>query len=136
MQYAIKAEVQNPLARSWTFEAQKTMYGGKNVQPGDRIFVLASENEGGLGLIAQGCVTSAEEVPQRTGIERQTPRVTLVVKCLRRARLPLGRAELKRFSDWTVGRAETELNFKFYRQATNKVIGLTEPTADFLDGFF
>jgi hypothetical protein len=43
--YAIKSEVADPNARSWTFEAQKTMYGGKRVRKGDQIFVFASENE-------------------------------------------------------------------------------------------
>jgi hypothetical protein len=32
--------------------------------------------------------------------------------------------------------AETELNFKFYRQATNKVVGITDEAAAFLDRFF
>ena len=31
---------------------------------------------------------------------------------------------------------ETELNFKFYRQATNKVIGISDQTAAFLGKFF
>ena len=29
--YAIKAEVSDPNASSWTFKAQKTMYGGKRI---------------------------------------------------------------------------------------------------------
>ncbi len=32
--------------------------------------------------------------------------------------------------------AETEFNFKFYRQATNKIVGITDETAAFLDRFF
>jgi hypothetical protein len=34
------------------------------------------------------------------------------------------------------GRPETQLNFKFYRQATNKIIGILDETAAFLRGFF
>ena len=34
------------------------------------------------------------------------------------------------------GRPATELNFKFYRQATNKIVGLSNEVAAFLDGFF
>jgi hypothetical protein len=34
------------------------MYGGKNIAEGDTIFVFASENEGGPGLIAMGVVSS------------------------------------------------------------------------------
>ena len=52
------------------------------------------------------------------------------------AKRRLGRSELKPFSDWKDGRPETELNFKFYRQATNKIAGISEETAAFLRGFF
>jgi len=34
------------------------------------------------------------------------------------------------------GRPETELNFKFYRQATNKIVGISEQAAAFLEGHF
>jgi hypothetical protein len=44
--------------------------------------------------------------------------------------------ELKVFSTWNDGRPETELNFKFYRQATNKIIGISDEAAAFLQGFF
>jgi len=46
--------------------------------------------------------------------------------------VPLGRAELKGFSSRNDGRPETELNFKFYRQATNKIVGISEATETFL----
>ncbi|WP_224634134.1 hypothetical protein [Mesorhizobium sp. CA10] len=48
----------------------------------------------------------------------------------------MGRNELKRFKDWKDGRPETELNFKFYRQATNKIVGISDVTAAFLNSFF
>jgi hypothetical protein len=75
--YAIKAAVKDPDAPVFTFRAQKTMYGGKRVRPGDVIFIFASETDGGTGL-----------------------------------------------------------NFKFYRQATNKVVGLSEEAASYLTRFF
>jgi len=31
---------------------------------------------------------------------------------------------------------QTELNFKFYRQATNKIVGLSNETAEFLGKYF
>ena len=34
------------------------------------------------------------------------------------------------------GRPETELNFKFYRQATNKIVGISDAAAAFLEEFF
>jgi len=65
MMFVIKAEVSGPVPRTFTFHAQKTMYGGKRVGAGDTIFVFASENEGGAGLIGSGVVTLAESVIQR-----------------------------------------------------------------------
>jgi hypothetical protein len=112
------------------------MYGGKHIAGGDTIFLFASENEGGHGLIARGVVTSAEPVAKKRGVERQTPRVSVTIKRTALAKRPLGRNELKPFSDWKDGRPETELNFKFYRQATNKIVGILDETADFLTGFF
>ena len=136
MIFAIKAEIRETRARTFAFRAQKTMYGGKRVAKGDTIFVFASENEGGLGLIASGVVTSARAIAKKRGIRRQTPRVSITIKRTALAKRRLGRRELKLFSDWKDGRPETELNFKFYRQATNKIAGLSEEAAEFLRGFF
>ena len=136
MIYAIKAEVSDPNASSWIFKAQKTMYGGNRISRGDVIFVFASENEGGSGLVAVGAVSQAEAAPKRQGVERQTPRVSITVNRTGQAKRRLGRSELKPFSDWNDGRPETELNFKFYRQATNKIVGLSEEAAAYLHGFF
>lgn len=52
------------------------------------------------------------------------------------ARHRLGRAQLKPFADGNDGRPETELNFKCYRQSTNKVVGLSAQAAAFLSAFF
>ena len=136
MPFAIKAEVRDPKTKTFLFAAQKTMYGGKAIAKGDTVFVFASENEGGPGLVARGVVGSAEAVPRKRGIARQTPRVTLTVRRTALAKRPLGRAELRRFADWADGRPETELNFKFYRQATNKIVGISDEAAAFLGGFF
>jgi hypothetical protein len=133
--FAIKAEVGNPRARSFTFDRQKTMYEGKRIAEGDVIFIFASENEGGSGLVASGVVTSAVALPRRRGAARQTPCVSITVRRTALARRHLGRQELKPFSDWTDGRPETELNFKFYRQATNKIVGISDTTAAYLRRF-
>ena len=98
--FAIKAEVADPQAAAFAFAAQKTMYGGKHVTAGDTVFVFASENEGGRGLVARGVVVSAAAVPRKSGIARQTPRVSLTVRRTALARRALGRNELKPFSDW------------------------------------
>ena len=136
MAYAIKAEITDPPAETFVFAAQKTMYGGKGIAEGDVVFLFANENEGGQGLVARGVVTSSEAVPRRPDLERQTPRVSVAIRRTALATRRLGRDELKRFKDWQDGRPETELNFKFYRQATNKVAGISDATAAFLDGFF
>ena len=133
--YVIKTEVTDVNARSWTFEGQKTMYGGKHISEGDTILIFASENEGGPGLIAGGTVISAEMTPRKLGVERQTPRVSITVRRTARAKRRLGRSELKPFNAWNDGRPETELNFKFYRQATNKIGGISAEAAAFLLGF-
>jgi hypothetical protein len=134
--YAIKAEIADPRAKTFSFAAQKTMYGGKHIAAGDTVFLFASENEGGQGLVARGVVTAASPVPRKRGIARQTPRIDIDVKRTALAKRPLGRRELKPFADWDDGRPETELNFKFYRQATNKIVGITDAAAAFLDMHF
>jgi hypothetical protein len=134
--FAIKAEVRDPRAKTFAFTAQKTMYDGKHIAEGDAVFVFASENEGGRGLIALGVVTSAEATAKRRGIVRQTPRVSVAIRRTALAKRSLGRSELKRFTDWNDGQPETELNFKFYRQATNKIAGISDEAAAFLEEFF
>ena len=52
------------------------------------------------------------------------------------AKRRLGRSELRPYSDWSDGRPETELNFKLYRQATNKIASISDEAAAFLRGFF
>ena len=87
-------------------------------------------------MIARGVVTAASATPKRRGLERQTPRVSIEVRRTALARRRLGRTELKPFSDWKDGRPATELNFKYYRQATNKIVGISDAVAAFLDKFF
>jgi hypothetical protein len=136
MAFVIKAGVSDPHAKRFVFTAQKTMYGGKRIARGDVVFVFASENKGGQGLVARGVVDSAEPVARKRGIARQTPRVSVTIRRTALAQRPLGRSELKPFTDWNDGRPETELNFKFYRQATDKIGGISDEAAAFLGGFF
>jgi len=136
MAYAIKAEVAEPTATTFTFTGQKTMYGGKLIREGDFIFVFASENEGGRGLIAHGVVTTARRLAKRRGVVRQTPRVTVTIERRALAVRPLGRNELKKHTDWNDGEPATELSFKFYRQATNKIVAISDAAAHFLLGYF
>ncbi len=136
MAFAIKAKVSDPQAKTLAFTAQKTMYGGKRITAGDTVFLFASENEGGQGLIARGIVISAEALAKKRGIARQTPRVSITVRRTQLAKRPLGRSQLKHLTDWSDGHPGTELNFKFYRQATNKIVGISDEAATFLSKFF
>ncbi|HEU4764978.1 MAG TPA: hypothetical protein VFT93_04930 [Candidatus Eisenbacteria bacterium] len=89
-----------------------------------------------FAFAAQKTLTSAEAVARKWGIARQTPRVSITVRRTALAIRSLGRSELKPFTDWKDGQPRTELNFKFYRQATNKIVGISDEAAAFLDGFF
>lgn len=135
MQYLIKTAVPDPGAREHVFAAQKTMYGGKHIAVGDTVFVFASENEGGQGLVCRAIVTSVRPTPRKRGTERQTPRVSIAVRTTARVCRKLGRADLKSFCNWEDGKPETELNFKFYRQATDKIGGISEDAAAFLNRY-
>jgi hypothetical protein len=130
--YAIKAALADRKTRTFVWRAQKTMYGGRKIAVGDTIFVLDRES----GLVARGVVTAARALPRKPGLERQTPLVSISVRRTALARRRLGRGELREHSDWDDGRPETELNFKFYRQATNKIVGITDEAAAFLQRFF
>ena len=136
MAYAIKTTVTDPTAATFAFATQKTMYGGKRVAEGDEVFVFASENEGGSGLVARAVVMSAKAAPRRPDLARQTPRVSVELRRSASAIRPLGRAQLKPFTHWQDGRPETELNFKLYRQATDKIIGLSDAAVAALGRFF
>jgi len=131
--FALKARITDPLAAQFEFAAQKTMYGGKRIAVGDVVYLFASEHEGGTGLVARGVVTAATATPRVPGVERQTPRVSITIRRTALASRRLGRAELKAFADWQDGRPETELNFKCYRQATNKIVGLSAAAVAFLE---
>lgn len=132
--YAIKAEIQHPQANQFVFTAQKTMYGGKWVNVGDCIFIFASENQGGTGLVACGVVKECEIIPRTAA--KQTPRISIIVERRGSNKQPLGRTQLRSFRGHQGTAPEVELDFKLYRQSTNKVIGLTEKTGEFLNALF
>jgi hypothetical protein len=136
VKFVVKAAIRDTAAKTFALHRQKTMYGGRRINAGDTIYLFASELEGGPGLIARGVVTAAAAVAKKPGVERQTPRVSIRIQRTARAKRRLGRVELKPFSNWTDGRPETELNFKFYRQATNKIGGISDQAARFLDRYF
>jgi hypothetical protein len=62
--------------------------------------------------------------------------VSVTIRRTALAKRLLGRRELKHLTDWDDGRPGTELNFKFYRQATNKIVGISDKAAAFLEQRF
>ncbi len=107
---------------------EKTMWRGKEIQAGDEVFMFAAEHNGGHGLYALGVVIEAER-----GVGS---RVRLTVKPTAAAIKPLGRADLRPFRDRPDGGAKTEIDHKLYRQATNKIAGVSDAAAALLRGYF
>jgi hypothetical protein len=134
MMFAIKAEASDPQAKTFAFTAQKTMYDGKHIAKGDKIFVSRAKTKAVL-VSSRPVWSPRPKRSRKPGIARQTP-VSITIERTALAKRRLGRSELKRFSDWNDGRPETELIFKFYRQATNKIVGISDEAAMFLRGFF
>ncbi len=110
-----------------TFD-EKTMWRGKDIRPGDEVFIFAAEHNGGHGLTARGVVTAAM---RGTGC-----RVSLTVHRTGAPGRPLGRRELRPFRRHPDGGPETEIEHKLYEQATNKIAGLSDAAVAFLRGFF
>ena len=136
MPFVVKAAIADPRAKTFRFAAQKTMYGGKTIAAGDEIFIFASETDGGAGLIARGIVTEAEPTPRKRGVARQTPRVSIAVRRTALAKRKLGRDALMAWRGVDDGSPQAELDFKFYRQSTNKICGISGAAAKFLSRCF
>ncbi len=134
MPYAIGVALDDTDAGQFVFAAQKTMYGGKAIAAGDELFVFYSGTPAAADWLRRPPSPRQLALPRREGVERQTPLVSITARRTATAARPLGRLELKPFSDWGDGRPETELNFKFYRQATDKIVGISDATAAFLRG--
>jgi hypothetical protein len=126
MPFVVKAPPA-PDAGAFSFN-EKTMDRGKEVRINDEIFVFASDHQGGQGLVARGVVTSVDHGP---GI-----RVSIKVRRTAAARRNLGRRELKPFCDGHDHRPQTEIARKLYRQATNKIAGISVEAAEFLRTYF
>lgn len=137
MAFVVKAAVTSPESKTFSF-VQKVMYGGKDIATGDVIFVFASENHGGNGLIARGVVTGVKRLPmRRSGSKvRETPRLQISLRRTARARRALGRAELKAFRELADGSPQAEIAWKLYRQATDKIAGISWEATAFLLTFF
>ena len=119
--FAIKTEVRDLRAKTFVFTAQKTMYGGEpkatRCSSGKRERARARPRRAWRGHFYRGHREETRSRPSNT--PRQHCR-----QMQRPYEEALGRSELKHFTDWNGGQPETELSFKFYRQATNKSLGI------------
>ena len=134
--YVVKAAIADSRAKSFAFDKMRTMYGGKSIAAGDEIFIFASEHDGGVGLIARGIVTAVTAHAKPRGVARWTPRVSITVTRTARAKRAFGREQLKPWRGATDGSPQAELDFKFYRQATNKIGGISDEAGELLGKFF
>lgn len=133
--YVVKAAIADPRAKTFVFARMRTMYGGKSIAKGDEIFVFASEHDGGVGLIARGIVTAVTAHAKPCGVARWTPRVSITVTRTALAKRAFGREQLKPWRGATDGSPQAELDFKFYRQATNKIGEISAEAGRFLRSF-
>jgi hypothetical protein len=62
--------------------------------------------------------------------------MSLTAKGIALAKRPLGRRELKHFTDRNDGQPAAKLKFKFYHHATNKIVDNSDEAATFLQQFF
>ena len=128
MQFVVKAApIPESGANTCSF-SEKTMYRGKEIRVHDEIFVFASDHMGGQGLVARGVVTAVDHGPGT--------RVSIEVRRTDVVRRNLGRRELKPFCDLDDDQPETEIARKLYRQATNKIAGISDEAARFLSTYF
>ena len=135
MAFAIKAEIGDPRAKTFTFTAQKTMYGGKHIAEGEPFSCSRARTRAGKASSRAALSRppsdrkEARHRPANTAGERhhQTHRIRKAAAGAERAR---------HFTDWNDRQPGTELNFKFYRQATNKIAGISDEAAAFLSEFF
>jgi hypothetical protein len=124
MPFVVKAALGPDAASSAMSFDEKTMYRGKELRIGDEIFIFASDHQRGQGLCARGTVT---EVERGAGT-----RLRIKVSPIATAKRKLGRAELKPFRGLDDGDPRTEIDWKLYRQATNKITGVSDEAAAFL----
>lgn len=125
--FVVKSTPQPDDAELLEFD-EKTMWRGKTIRPGDEVFLFAAEHKGGRGLYARGVV---EDAIRAKGI-----RVRVKVRRAGAAARPLGRLELRASRDRPEDSPGAEIEHKLYRQATNKIAGVSEAAAVFLRSFF
>jgi hypothetical protein len=107
------------------------MYRGREIVAGAEIFLFHSDTAGGRGLFAAGVVTSAKRLPRGDAL-RTTPRFDVHIERTATAKRPFGRREARAYRNLNDDQPQTELVRRLYRQATDKIIGVSAEAAAFL----
>ena len=92
-------------------------------------FVNAATRRRGSSFVLPG-------LPRRFASCSPSPCVSISIKRTAPPKLSLRRTELTQLTEWNDGQPATERNFKFYQQAANKIVGITDEATAFLNGLF
>jgi len=116
--FAIKAAVSVRGAETFAFSAQKTMYGGKHIAQRRYDLRLRERERRRASLIASGVRHLGQNDWQKNADRPANAARKHHPQTHPRSRSDAwGGASSNFFSNWNDGRPETELNFKFCRQA-------------------
>jgi len=132
--YVLTAESAAPSTEGVVaFLAHKTMYGGRRIAPGDRVFLFVRGRDG-AALTGRAIVLTASPDPLLPNVERQTPRVSVTLRIEAQALRSLSRTDVVQLAPSDP--AVEELRFKFFRQATPKIGAASDALAAFLETYF
>ena len=108
--------------------AERPMYGGKDIGPGDVVFLWASETQGGRGLWARGTVLKSEVHQPQLRIDVRVDQMVTSGH--------LGLEQIAPHRDSTENTPIVGLARKLYKHAHNKIAGATNGEADLMMGYF
>jgi len=128
MRYVVKAAPPKGRRTRIVSFSEKTMWKGKTIDVGDEVFIFESDHEGGRGLIGKGSVLAVRRGP--------ASRVSIRVRRTSTSKRRLGRPELRPYRECVDDRPQTEIARRLYRQATNKIAGISDRAAAFLNSYF
>lgn len=103
---------------------ERPMYGGKDIDIGDSVFLWASEQQGGRGLWARGIVLHAAQAGNKLGIGVRIDQLATVGH--------FGLDQIAPHRDSTADTPIIGLARKLYKHAHNKIAGVTNAEADLL----
>ena len=100
------------------------MYGGKDVDTGDSVFLWASERQGGRGLWARGIILRVDHGEEKLRVEVRIDQLAAVGH--------FGLDQIAPHRDSTANTPIVGLARKLYKHAHNKIAGVTNAEADLL----